>query len=235
MPVDGPYQINFDGQSGGCLDWKDCGLKINFPSQCSQQHVQVAVSAFLPINNEVHPGVYIVSAVYKFHCNIKRFDKPFTLRLQHCIELQSMENCYKMYFIVQHEGDNIMKYGHFEPGYSYGTVTLKQFCRIFIIWVRKLWKNICAVIFPSLDDQGHSSLEESSNQQSSTCTENVSQSDHPVYKYEAMLGLPSDHFGLTDWSSVYAIYVKLGEWTKVCMYIAMAIRIWIFIIKYGCT
>ena len=43
----------------------------------------------------------------------------------------------------------------------------------------------------------------------------------PVYKYESMIGLPKDYCHLTDWSSVYSIYVKLGGWRKVHTYVLL--------------
>ena len=100
----------------------------------------------------VYPGIHIVSAVYQFHCNIERFDKNFTLRLQHCVKLQSAEDCRKMCFIIQHGGNSI-KYGCFKVGSSQGTVTLSSFCCIYIGWISHLWKSIQIEIV-SEDDQG---------------------------------------------------------------------------------
>ena len=109
-----------------------------------------------------------MSAVYQFNCNIKRFDKAFTLRLQHCIEIQSLEDCQKMHFIIQHDDNNDVKYGHFEVGNSYGTVNLHKFSRVFVVWIRELWRNIHTCILPVTDGQDNASLQVSSNQQSST-------------------------------------------------------------------
>ena len=153
MCTDGPYHISCDGQCGGYYVWNDCGLEINFPPRCSQQRIQVTTRIFLPINNEVYPGVHIVSAVYQFDCDVKRFDKPFTLRLQHCIKLNSPEDCQKMRFIVMQDGSNDMKYGHFEAGKSYGTLNLNKFCHIFIIWIGEPWKNIHIIVLPLSGDQ----------------------------------------------------------------------------------
>ena len=151
----GPYEISCSGESGGNYVWKDCGLRINFPSRCSQQHVGVTVSTFLPIKNEIYPGVYIVSAVYQFNCDIERFDKMFTLHLQHFVKLKSPEDCEKMHFVVVQDDNSDVKYGgHFETGKSYGTVTLDRFCYIFIGWFRDhLWKPVCMWFRPSSDDQ----------------------------------------------------------------------------------
>ena len=152
IPVDGPYKIMFDGQSGGHFVWSDCGLELNFPPGCSDQQIEISISVFLPIRNMVYLGVYIVSAVYQFQCNVERFDKMFTLRLQHCVKLQSAEDCHKMCFIIQHGGNN-MKYGCFEIGSSYGTVTLDRFCYVYTGWIYKLWRSIQIQIISDSDDQ----------------------------------------------------------------------------------
>ena len=115
--------------------------------------------------------MHIVSAVYQFNCNIQRFDKAFTLRLQHCIEIQSQEDCQKMRFIIQHGGSNDVKYGHFVVGNSYGTVNLHKFCHVFIVWVRELWRSICTIILPVTDGQDNAPLQVSNNQKSSTRSE----------------------------------------------------------------
>ena len=199
--------------------------------------------------------MHIVSAVYQFNCNIQKFNKAFTLRLQHCIKLQSPEDYQKMHFVIQHDDNNDVKYGHFEVGNSYGTVNLNRFSRIFIVWINELWRNICTIVLPVTDHQDNAPLQVSSNQQSSASSEATTQTDHttlsqstsgqqhnsavpsssgvasndtgkectkmkhsssPVYKYESMIGLPRDYCHLTNWSGVYSIYVKLGEWRKVC-------------------
>ena len=233
MHAAGPYQISCDGKSGGHFLWKDHGLEIYFPSRCSQLHVQVAASTFLPIKNELYPGTHIVSAVYQFICNVERFDKAFTLHLQHCVKLQSPEDCQKMCFVVVQDGCSDIKYGYFEVGKPYGTVTLDRFCRIFIAWVHELWKTICIAVLSLLSDQENSSpqIHASSDYQSNNNTLNsveehvekctTSQSDHtgsspsvspsfgmvdatsPPYKYEAMIGLPKDGHHSTNGWSSY--------------------------------
>ena len=158
MHAAGPYQISCDGEGGGYFVWSNCGLEINFPSRCSQRHVQVAASTFLPLKNEIYPGTHIVSAVYQFNCDIERFDKAITLRLQHCVKLQSPEDCQKMRFVVVQDDSCDVKYGHFEVGKSYGTVTLDRFCHIFIVWICALWKAIRIAVLPLSGNQDNSSL-----------------------------------------------------------------------------
>ena len=184
MHAAGPYQISCDGKSGGYFVWNDCGLEINFPSRCSQQHVKVTASSFLPIKNKVYPGVHIVSAVYQFSCNIERFDKAFTLRLQHCVKLQSPEDCQKMCFIVVQDGRSFVKCGHFEAGKSYGTVTLDRFCHIFIVWIRNFLNNIGINVLPLSSNQDTSSHQVASDQSNNHSVEahveefSISQADH---------------------------------------------------------
>ena len=156
MCVDGPHQISCDGESDGCFVRNDCGLEINFLPNCSQQQVQLTINIFLPVENEVYPGAHIVSAVYQFKCNVKRFDKQFTLRLQHCVKLQSPNDCQKMRFIIMQDGSSNIKYGSFEAGESYETVALNRFCHIFIIWISEPWKNIRIIVLPLSSDQDSS-------------------------------------------------------------------------------
>ena len=192
MHVDGPYQISCDGESGGYFAWDDCGLVINFPPKCSQQHIQVITNAFLPVENEVYPGVHIVSAVCQLDCNIKRFDKPITLLLEHCIKLQSPEDCQKMRFIVMQDGSNDVKYGSFEAGKSYGAITLNKFCHIFIIWIGEPWKNIRMIILPLSGDQ-----DDPSQQVASTWSSN---SGSQAYSVE-LSSSSTDHRGSSQSAS----------------------------------
>ena len=164
MHAAGPYHISCDGQSGGYFVWNDCGLAVNFPSQCSQQQIQVATNTFLPTKNEVYPGVHIVSAIYQFDCNIERFDKMFTLRLQHCVKLQTPEDSHKMCFIIVQDGRSVVKYGNFEVGKSYGTVTLNRFCHVFIAWICELMKTIRIIVLALSGDQDNSSQKVLSDQ-----------------------------------------------------------------------
>ena len=186
MHVDGPHQISCDGESGGYYVWNDCGLEINFPPKCSQEHIQVSMNIFLPIENEVYPGIHIVSAVCQFDCNIKRFDKAFTLRLQHCVKLQSPEDCQKFRFIVMQDDNNDVKYGNFEAGKSYGTIALDKFCRIFIIWISEPWKNIRIIVIPLSSDQDDSSQQVPSSRSSNSGSQ--------AYSVE-LSGSSTDHRG----------------------------------------
>ena len=170
--VDGPYQINFDGQFGGCFSWNECGLQLTFPHRCSQQNVEITMSTFLPFRNEIHPGLYIVSEMFKFHCNVKKFDKSFTLCLQHCIDLRSSEDCHNMCFIIQHGDTTDVKCGHFEVGSSCGTVELNMFCCISIAWIAELlsFKMIVSPVSDTPDVKDNSS-QVISTQPSSTSSE----------------------------------------------------------------
>ena len=184
MHAAGPYPINCDGKIGGYFVWNDCGLEINFPSRCSQQHVKVTASSFLPIKNKLYPGVHIVSAVYQFSCDIERFDKAFTLRLEHCVKLQSPEDCQKMCFMIVQDGSSFVKYGHFEAGKSYGTVTLDRFCHIFIVWARNFLNYIGINVQPLSSNQDNSLQQVTSNQSNNHSVEahveelSISQADH---------------------------------------------------------
>ena len=214
-----------------------------------QHYIQITTNTFLPIKNEVYPGIHIVSAVYQFNCNIERFDKEFTLHLQHCVKLQSPEDCQKMRFMILQDDSNDVKYGHFEVGNRYGTIQLDRFCYIFIIWIDELWKNIHLIVLPLSNDQDSSSQQIPSNQSSNSGMQaelpdppadqgessqspeemqqipsesslslsvvGINHATSPPCMYEAMIGLPKDHCGLTEWSSIYSIYDNLETWRNV--------------------
>ena len=161
--------------------------------------------------------MHIVSAVYQFNCNIQKFDKAFTLRLQHCIKLQSPEDCQKMHFVIQHDDSNDIKYGCFEVGNSYGTVHLNRFSRIFIVWINELWRNICTIVLPVTDDQDNTSLQASGDQQSSTRSEAhskevyTSQTDHTMLSQSTS---GQQHDSTVPSSSGMASYDTEKECTK---------------------
>ena len=175
MHVDGPYKVNFDGQVGGSFVWNDYGLELTFPTKCLRQNVEITINTLLPFRNEIHPGVYIVSEIFKFHCNVQKFDKSFTLCLQHCINLQSLEDCRKMCFIIQHGNTTDMRCGHFEVGSSCGTIKLNRFCCISIAWMTELWKYINVQMnllpVPETPDGQDNSLQTVSTQPGSNSSE----------------------------------------------------------------
>ena len=120
----------------------------------------------MPIKNELSPGAYIVSAVYQFSYKITRFDEAIALYLQHCVKLQSLEDCQKMRFIILQGGSNDIKYGHFEVGKYYGTIQLNRFCHIFIILVDEPWRNFRIIVLPLSSNQDSSSQQISFDQSS---------------------------------------------------------------------
>ena len=179
-----------------------------------------------------------MSAVYQFKCNVKRFDKAFTLRLQHCIELQSPEDCQKMCFVIQHDNCNDMKCGCFEVGQSYGTVKLDKFCYVFIT-LRKnirviplplsgyednpspssIHQNTSGLVEHSTSQADQRGISQSGDDRQSSLPPNANVGDFTTdssFKYEAMFCLPKDHCQLPNWRGVYSIYHKLIEWRDVC-------------------
>ena len=188
MCCGGPYQINCNGQIGGSFVWNDCGLELTFPPKCSQQNIHVTLSAFLPIRREVQPGVYIVSAVYQFKCNVTHFDVPIILRLQHCVNLQSEEDCHKIWFVSQHGGSiTIKQHGIFKIENYYGTLILNSFCTKYIIWSQK--RNyqgapIRIVILP--DSQNYRSYEvEITSSHVSNDSESAPDASHDGHKHSS--------------------------------------------------
>ena len=198
IPVDGPHQITCNGQSGGDFAWDDYGLKVQFPPNCSQHFIELSMTAYLPIKSEVFPGLHIVSTDIQFHCNIKKFDKPVTLYLQHCVKLQSQEDCQNMCFVMHKNNEPNILEGKFEIDESYGAVTTSDFCHMHVATRKRK------------HSQSHIS------KKSKICKQ--ANDSFPVIKYEEMFVLPKDRSTVTkDWNGSYSVYNQHNGWRSVRM------------------
>ena len=178
------------------------------------------MNAYLPIKNRICPGVYIVSAIYKFDCNIENFDIPFTLHLQHCVNLQSSEDCQKMCVVSQHGDGTNIKDGNFISGSHYSTLRLNKFCTKYIIWSEERNNqaiNIHIVEFPIHNEPNcfHNGQQFSSSALSYNLEKEQEQSESPPLCYEWMLALPKNHLKLSNWKGTFCVYVKLAAMRKV--------------------
>ena len=123
-----------------------------------------------------------MSAIYKFDCNVELFDKPFTLRVKHCVKLQSSEDCHKMWFISQNGVSIDVERGNFEIGNYYGTLHLNRFCTKYICWSQKrLYQG--APVFITLPDNlngqnGKSYCAKAASNQPSSSSENAPNTSH---------------------------------------------------------
>ena len=205
--------------------WNDCGMEITFLPQCSQQEIKVTMNAYLPVKHQICPGVYVVSAIYQFDCSIKEFDIPFILHLQHCVKLQSSEDCQKMCFISQH-GNSIssIKDGNCMKGSYYSTVHLKKFCTKYIIWSQEINNQaiqIRVVEFPDDNESSNNHTTQQSSSSKSSCNneKEQEQNDSVSLCYEWMLALPQNHLALEKWNGMFCAYVKLAAMRAVSMHI----------------
>ena len=80
----------------------------------------------------------LVSAVYGISIS-KPLLKPLTVSIQHCVLLETPEQCNSLQFVRAPIDDAILPFqfkflpgGHFTPGNQYGSISLSQFCLIGI-------------------------------------------------------------------------------------------------------
>jgi len=229
LHIGGPFRFSFDCQAGLHLIWKNYGLQAYLPANCSNLLLQVAVSSYLPFNSQLRPGAHIVSSIYHLQANVKQFDNAITLYVQHCVKLNSEEDCKKMYFVKQHENDLNFFDGKFTVGGSYGIIEVTNFCNVYIVYeaeksMRALYGMQSDVVqdqpsgtsptSPSIDLPLQSSTIQNDDSECANANTGIT---FPSYAYEGMLVVPSSRFSIVDkdWNGVYSIYPKLEGWKKV--------------------
>ena len=135
-PIDGPCEINCNGELGGIYYLHNHELKLYFPPKCSKQSIKIVIHVYLSDKNPIKQGLQIGSAVFKFQSNVKVFDKAVTLRIPHYIKIKSDQDMQNMCFIVQ-RGNNepdIRRDGHFPIKKSHGSLKIMQFCKIYVAY-----------------------------------------------------------------------------------------------------
>ena len=133
-PIDGPCEINCNGELGGIYYLHNHELKLYFPPKCSKESIKIIIHVYLSDKNPVKQGLQIGSAVFKFQSNIKVFDKAVTLRIPHYIKINSDQDKQNMCFVIQ-RGDNepdIRRDGHFPIKKSHGSLKIMQFCKVYV-------------------------------------------------------------------------------------------------------
>ena len=100
----------------------------------AQLNVRVSLSGpfQIPFNSDLLSAVYWISSSHKF-------EKPITVKIQHCAVLSSDQQCSKLTFVrtkcTQKEGPYKFKElagGVFEPKNSYGSISLSHFSGVAI-------------------------------------------------------------------------------------------------------
>ena len=176
---DGIYRIICNVQICGRFVWNNFVVQLDFLTECSVKNIQVIITSFSPALNEVQPVVHIVSAVYKFDCNVELFDKPFTLHNKHCVKLQSSEDCHKMWFISQNGVSIDVERGNFKIGNYYGTIYLNRFCTIYTCWSQKrLYHGAPVFITLPTNQNSKSYCAKAASNQPSSSSENAPNTSH---------------------------------------------------------
>ena len=81
----------------------------------------------------------LVSAVYAISIS-KPLLKPLTINIQHCVALETLEQCNSLQFVKAPLNNGIPPYqfkilsgGHFTPASQYGSISCLQFCEFGIV------------------------------------------------------------------------------------------------------
>ena len=92
---------------------------------------------------EFPKGSVLVSAVYAISVS-KPLQKPLTVNIQHCVALETQEQCNCLQFVKAPINEVTLPYqfkvlpgGHFSPGNQYGFISCIQFCEVGIIMIEE--------------------------------------------------------------------------------------------------
>ena len=122
------------------LLWKDYGIELHF-SSTSEVHIEGTISVLSTnADNYLFPeGSKLVSAVYDIAAN-EPFPEPVTVRLQHCVPMESREEASAITFVVADTAKgppykfHPMSGGSFMSGSSYAEIQLTHFSMLAVIW-----------------------------------------------------------------------------------------------------
>ena len=99
----------------------------------------MAITALAGGEFEFPKGNELVSAVYAISIS-KPLLKPLTINIQHCVALETLEQCNSLQFVRAPLNNGIPPYkfkilsgGHFTPGSQYGSISCLQFCEFGIV------------------------------------------------------------------------------------------------------
>ena len=99
----------------------------------------MAITALAGGEFEFPKGSELVSAVYAIFIS-KPLLKPLTVNIQHCVALETPEQCNSLQFVRAPLNNGIPPYkfkilsgGHFTPESQYGSISCLQFCELGIV------------------------------------------------------------------------------------------------------
>ena len=120
------------------FNWEKYGLTL-FASEgilLPLETCEVAITALAGGDFEFPKGSELVSAVYAIYISISLL-KPLTVNMQHCVALETPEQCSCLQFVRAPLNNGTRPYqfkplpgGRFMPGSQYGSISCTEFCLI---------------------------------------------------------------------------------------------------------
>ena len=124
------------------FSWERYGLSLSAPAEIlpSSETCKVAITALAGGDFEFPKGSQLVSAVYVISIS-KTLLKPLTVNIQHCVALETPEQCKSLQFVraTLNNGGlpyqfKILQGGQFTPESQYGSISCTQFSLIGILF-----------------------------------------------------------------------------------------------------
>ena len=121
--------------------WEKYGLILSAPADIlpSSETCKVAITALAGGDFEFPKGSELVSAVYAIFIS-KTLLKPLTVNIQHCVALETPEQCKSLQFVKATLNNRGLPYqfkvlegGCFTPENQYGSISCTHFCLIGVL------------------------------------------------------------------------------------------------------
>ena len=121
--------------------WERYGLTLAAPEEIvsSSETCKVAITALAGGDFEFPKGSELVSAIYAITIS-KSLLKPLTVNIQHCVALETPEQCNSLQFVratLNNEGlpyqFELLPGGHFTPKSQFGSISCTQFSLIGVL------------------------------------------------------------------------------------------------------
>ena len=121
--------------------WEKYGLILTAPADIlpSSETCKVAITALAGGDFEFPKGSELVSAVYAIFIS-KTLLKPLTVNIQHCVSLETPEQCKSLQFVKATLNNRGLPYqfkvlegGCFTPENQYGSISCTHFCLIGVL------------------------------------------------------------------------------------------------------
>ena len=185
-----------DGKSGGKFHWEPHDFIIILPQDCTDEKVKMQFTSYIPEKSNT-----IISTVFDIKMSTKKFKKPITIHLPHCVNITNELELSKLVFIVQTRKYIKFVPGIFEIGSCYGTLQLSEFCKIGIVHTNclttsvQLFKSVFSSCLPAFSS-------------SVLIIPLSSENEHikePNKIYSELLFLPLCRHQISHWTGLYCI------------------------------